>query len=147
MVKLTDVKGIGPAALKVLAEHKIKTVEVLAAISLAELQKMPGFKGDIRARAVKQAAADCLQGKITKPTSITGNNAQAAAKETVKPEIAVSSAVNQPEAGKVKDKSKQKAHEGDKKKVKDKDKDKDKEKKKKNKDKKKSGKKKDKKKS
>lgn len=141
MVKLTDVKGIGPAALKVLAEHKIKTVEVLAAISLAELQKMPGFKGDIRARAVKQAAADCLQGKITKPTSITGNNAQAAAKETVKPEIAVSSAVDQSETGKVKDKSKKKVRKDDKKKVKDK------EKKKKNKDKKKDGKKKDKKKS
>lgn len=141
MVKLTDIKGIGPAALKVLAEHKIKTVEALAAIDLAELQKMTGFKGDIRARAVKQSAADCLQGKITKPTSATGSNAQVAAKKTVKPKIDVSLAVKQPETGKVKDKSKKKAQEDDKKKVKDKDK------KKKNKDKKKSGKKKDKKKS
>ena len=141
MVKLTDVKGIGPAALKVLAEHKIKTVEALAAISLAELQKMPGFKGDIRARAVKQAAADCLQGKTVKQTSAASSDTQTAAKKTVKPKIAVSSAVKQPETGKVKDKSKKKALEDDKKKVKDKDK------KKKNKDKKKSGKKKDKKKS
>jgi hypothetical protein len=145
MVKLTDVKGIGPAAIKVLAEHKIRTVEALAAISLVELQKIPGFKGDLRARAVKQSAADCLQGKITQPASSTGGGAQAAAKKTVKPEIAVSAAVNQPETGKVKDKSKQKAQKGDKKKVKDKVKDK--EKKKKNKDKKKNGKKKDKKKS
>ena len=143
MVKLTDVKGIGPATIKVLAEHKIRTVEALAAISLAELQKIPGFSGDLRARAVKQSAADCLQGKITRPANPTGGGAQAAAKKTAKPEIAVSSAVNQPEAGKVKDKSKQKAQEGDKKKVKDKEK----EKKKKNKDKKKNGKKKDKKKS
>jgi len=63
MVKLIDVTGIGPVAAKLLSEHKIKTVEALASISLAELQKIPGFSGDIRARAVKKAAADCLQGK------------------------------------------------------------------------------------
>ncbi|MDE2387994.1 MAG: helix-hairpin-helix domain-containing protein, partial [Betaproteobacteria bacterium] len=34
MVKLTDVKGIGPAAVEMLAKHKIRTVEALAAIDL-----------------------------------------------------------------------------------------------------------------
>ena len=140
-MKLTDIKGIGPVALKVLAEHKIQTVEALAAIDLAELQKMPGFKGDLRARAVKQAAVDCLQAEMTKQTSATSGKAQVAAKKTVKPEIAVSSAVDRSGTGKVKDKSKKKACKEDKKKLKDKDK------KKKNKDKKKSGKKKNKKKS
>lgn len=142
MVKLTDVKGIGPVKLKVLAEHKIKTVEALAAISLAELQKIPGFRGELRARAVKQSAADCLQGKITKPasTTSTSSNAQAVAKKTVTPFV-VSAAASQSETGKVKDKSKKKAQKDDKKKVKDK------EKKKKNKEKKKNAKKKDKKKS
>lgn len=141
MVKLTDVKGIGPVKLKVLAEHKIRTVEALAAISLAELQKIPGFKGDLRARAVKQSAADCLQGKIAKPASAASGDVQAAAKKTVKPKVAVSLAANQSETGKVKDKSKKKTQKDDKKKVKDKNK------KKKNKEKKKNGKKKDKKKS
>ena len=139
MVKLTDIKGIGPVKLKVLEEHKIKTVEALAAISLAELQKIPGFKGELRARAVKQSAVDCLQGKITKPTSAISSNAQTAVKKVVKPKAVISSTVNQSGAGKVKDKSKKKAQKDDKKKVKDK------EKKKKNKEKKKNGKKKDKK--
>lgn len=141
MAKLTDVKGIGPVKLKVLAEHKIRTVEALAAISLAELQKIPGFKGDLRARAVKQSAADCLQGKIAEPASAASGDVQAAARKTVKPKVAVSLAANQPETGKVKDKSKKKAQKDDKKKVKDKNK------KKKNKEKKQNGKKKDKKKS
>lgn len=61
MVKLTDVPGIGPASAKLLAEHEIKTVAALAAISLAELKKISGFNGDVRAQAVKKAAADCLK--------------------------------------------------------------------------------------
>ncbi|MBS0496548.1 MAG: helix-hairpin-helix domain-containing protein [Proteobacteria bacterium] len=141
MVKLTDVKGIGAATVKVLAEHKIKTVEALAAISLAELQKIPGFSGDLRARAVKQSAADCLQVKAAKQTSAASGDTQTAVQKTVKPKVAASAAVNQSETGKVKDKSKKKDRKDDKKKVKDK------EKKKKNKEKKKAGKKKDKKKS
>ena len=60
MVKLTDVTGIGPATLKILAEHKIKTVEALAALSVADLLKLHGFS-DVRARAVKKAAAECLR--------------------------------------------------------------------------------------
>ncbi|MBS0423501.1 MAG: helix-hairpin-helix domain-containing protein [Proteobacteria bacterium] len=141
MVKLTDVKGIGPVKLKVLEEHKIKTVEALAAISLAELQKIPGFKGDLRARAVQKSAADCLRGKIDKQTSAISSNAQAAVEKVVKPKVVISPTVNQSETDKVKDKSKKKSQKNDKKKIKDK------EKKKKNKDKKKNGKKKDKKKS
>lgn len=64
MIKLTDVPGIGPATVKLLAEHKIKTVEALAAISLTDLKKISGFNGDIRAQAVKKAAADCLKNEI-----------------------------------------------------------------------------------
>jgi len=65
MEKLTDVAGIGPASAKLLADHQVKTVAALAAIKLAELQKIPGFGGELRARAVKQAAADYLKGKKT----------------------------------------------------------------------------------
>ena len=66
MAKLTDVPGIGPAAAKLLAEHKIKTVEALAAVGLADLKAISGFGGDIRARAVKKAAADCLKNATAK---------------------------------------------------------------------------------
>ncbi|MDP3280930.1 MAG: helix-hairpin-helix domain-containing protein, partial [Nitrosomonas sp.] len=69
MVKLTDVPGIGPATVKLLSEHNIKTVEALASMSLAELQKIPGMSGDIRARAVKKAAADCLRSMVAKQPS------------------------------------------------------------------------------
>jgi hypothetical protein len=141
MVKLTDVKGIGPATIKVLAERKIRTVEALAALSLAELQKIPGFSGDLRARAVKQSAADCLQGKAVKQTSVASSGAETTVKKAVKAKVAAGLIANQPEADETKDKSKKKAHKDGKKKVKDK------EKKKKNKNKKKNGKKKDKKKS
>lgn len=65
MVKLTDVPGIGPAAAKLLVEHKIKTVEALAVIGLADLKAISGFGGDIRARAVKKAAAACLKNEAT----------------------------------------------------------------------------------
>ena len=66
MAKLTDVPGIGPAAAKLLAERKIKTVEALAAVGLADLKAIRGFGGDIRARAVKKAAADCLKNATAK---------------------------------------------------------------------------------
>ena len=69
MAKLTDVTGIGPATVKLLSEHNIKTVEALASMSLAELQKIPGMNGDIRARAVKKAAVDCLRSMVTKQSS------------------------------------------------------------------------------
>ena len=75
MVKLTDVTGIGPATLKILAEHKIKTVEALAALSVADLLKLHGFS-DVRARAVKKAAAECLR---------KANSSATTAKSTVTP--------------------------------------------------------------
>lgn len=151
MVKLTDVPGIGPTTVKLLIEHKIKTVEALAAISLAELQKIPGMKGDIRARAIKKAAADCLQSKAVKQLSTPTNKAQTVVKKVAIKKTAVEQPVakqpvakqpvNQAEADEVKDKDKKKHHEDDKKKDKDKkkkDKNKKKDKKKKGKDKKKS---------
>lgn len=136
MKKLTDIKGIGPATIKILQERKIKTVEALASLSLEELRKIPGFKGELRARAVRQAALDSLKEKPAKPASTADSSALTAIKKTVTDQT-----VSPPKADKVKDKDEKKARKDDKKTVKDK------EKKKKNKDKKKDGKKKDKKKS
>ncbi|MBX9636170.1 MAG: helix-hairpin-helix domain-containing protein [Nitrosomonas sp.] len=140
MKKLTDIKGIGPATIKVLQERKIKTVEALASLSLEELRKIPGFKGELRARAVRQAALDSLKEKPTKPASTADSSTLTVTKKTV-----IDQTVSLPKADKAKDKDKskdeKKARKDDKKAVKDK------EKKKKHKDKKKDGKKKDKKKS
>jgi len=144
MVKLTDIKGIGPATIKILQERKIKTVEALASLSLEELRKIPGFKGELRARAVKQAAVDSLRDKPikpikpTKPAGTADSNPQTVVKKTIADQT-----LSLPKADKEKDKDK------DKKKARKDDKkaDKDKDKKKKNKDKKKDAKKKDKKKS
>ncbi|PTQ78754.1 helix-hairpin-helix protein [Nitrosomonas oligotropha] len=138
MKKLTDIKGIGPATIKVLQERKIKTVEALASMSLEELRKIPGFKGELRARAVRQAALDSLQEKPTKPAGTADSSALSVTKRTV-----IDQTVSPPKADKAKskDKDEKKARKDDKKTVKDK------EKKKKHKDKKKDGKKKDKKKS
>lgn len=136
MVKLTDVTGIGPATIKVLAEYKIKTVEALAAISLTELQKIPGFSGAIRARTVKQSAADCLQAKPAKPSATIAGSAQAKVKKAPSKKAVTSQIVSQPEPVNVNSESKKKKRNVDKKKNKVKDK------KKKDKDKKKGGKKK-----
>ena len=115
MVKLTDVPGIGPTTVKLLIEHKIKTVEALASISLAELQKIPGMKGDIRARAVKKAAADCLRSKVTKELSAPANKVQTTVKKVASKKIAAKPPVNQVEADEVKDKDKKKNKKDDKK--------------------------------
>ena len=140
MKKLTDIKGIGPATIIVLQERKIKTVEALASLSLEELRKIPGFKGELRARAVRQAALDSLKEKPVKPAGTADSSALTVTKKTV-----IDQTVSPPKADKAKDKDKgkdkKKARKDDKKTVKDK------EKKKKHKDKKKDGKKKDKKKS
>lgn len=132
MAKLTDVAGIGPTAVKVLAEHNIKTVEALASISLAELQKISGFGGAIRARAVKKAASDCLHKADKQPTAPI-KSVQATVKKPVIEKPVVSRALDQVEAGKAEDKKKNKKDDKKKEKVKDKDK----KKKEKNKDKKK----------
>ncbi|MBL8500995.1 MAG: helix-hairpin-helix domain-containing protein [Nitrosomonas sp.] len=140
MVKLTDIKGIGPATIKILQERKIKTVEALASLSLEELRKIPGFKGELRARAVKQAAADSLRDKLIKPIKpIKPAGTADSSPQTVIKKTVTDQTVSLPKADK--DKDKKKARKGDKKA------DKDKGKKKKNKDKKKNAKKKDKKKS
>lgn len=142
MVKLTDIKGIGPATIKILQERKIKTVEALASLSLEELRKIPGFKGELRARAVKQAAADSLRDKLIKPIKpIKPAGTADSSPQTVIKKTVTDQTVSLPKADKEKDKDKKKARKDDKKA------DKDKGKKKKNKDKKKNAKKKDKKKS
>lgn len=82
MVKLTDVTGIGPVTVKLLSEHNIKTVEALAAISLTELLKVSGFS-DIRARAVKKAASDCLRNKAIKPSTSVASSVPAPVKKAV----------------------------------------------------------------
>lgn len=142
MVKLTDVTGIGPATVKLLSEHKIKTVEALASISLEELQKIPGMNGDIRARTIKKAAADCLRSKAAKEISASVNNTQTTAKKVASKKTVATQPVQpvkQAEADEVKGKDKKKNKKDDKKKdKKNKDKNKKKDKKKKGKDKKKS---------
>src|SRR4030065_2604117 len=107
MVKLTDVTGIGSVTAKLLSEHNIKTVEALASISLAELQKIPGFS-DIRARTVKKAASDCLQVKAAKPLTTAVSSVPTTVKKTTTKKIVASPAVSQVEADKVKDKKKKK---------------------------------------
>jgi len=145
MVKLADVAGIGPVTVKILSEHKIRTVEALAAISLAELQKIPGFSGAVRAQAVKKSAADCLQAQPVKPLTVVSATAQAKAKKTPDKIVAVTNPImSQPEPGKTDDEGKKNKRNDDKQKVKDKkgkkgkSKDKKKDGKKKGKDKKKS---------
>ena len=108
MVKLTDVTGIGPVTAKLLSEHNIHTVEALASISLAELQKVPGFS-DLRARAVKKAASDCLQGKTAKQLPAPVSNPQAPATKAGGPKVTViSQAADQMEADQDKVKKKNK---------------------------------------
>ncbi len=130
MAKLTDVTGIGPATVKLLSEHNIKTVEALASISLAELQKIPGMSGDIRARAVKKAAADCLRSKVTKELSTPANKVQTTVKKVAIKKTVAKQPVNQVEADEVKDMDKKKKKKDDKKEEKKDKKKKDKNKKK-----------------
>ncbi len=123
MVKLTDVSGIGPVTVKLLAKHNIKTAEALASISLAELQKIPGFNGDIRARAVKKSAADCLQ-KAAKQLTTSAKTTQTAVKKVAsnkaKPSLISTAAKVEETAGK---KKKQGEKKKEKTKVKEKKKD------------------------
>ena len=71
MTKLTDIPGIGPATAKLLADHQITTVEALAMISMTELKKISGFNGNIRAQAIKKAAADCMKNEIIDSRAVT----------------------------------------------------------------------------
>lgn len=142
MVKLTDVTGIGPATAKLLFEHQIKTVAALASISLTELQKVSGFS-DIRARAVKKAAADCVHGNAAKQLPTATSHSEPAVKKVasqkpIEKMAVVNQAPDQVETDTDKDKDKKKNKKDDKKKEKIKDKkQKDKKKDKKKKDKKK----------
>lgn len=134
MTKLTDVTGIGPVAAKILSDHCIKTVETLAAISLAELLKVPGF-GDIRARAVRKAATDCLRNRASqKSVTVTTSSRSTAGKKAADQKAVASKAVTQAEKETAKEKKHTKKE--DKKEKKGKGKDKKKEKKAKNKNKK-----------
>lgn len=147
MVKLTDVTGIGPVTAKLLSERNIKTVAALAAMSLAELQKIPGLSGDIRARAVKQAAADCLQDQAARQPAAAVSRVQATVKKAEVKKTVAGQTVKQAGAAEEKDIAKKKnkkdgkkkeKDKGKKKKAKNKDKNKKKDNKKKGKDKKKS---------
>lgn len=127
MEKLTDVAGIGPATAKLLSDHQIETVAALAAITLVTLQKIPGFGGGTRARAVKQAAANYLKGKKPRPAvAKSGQIKTSAATAIPKASTAGKSIVmNEPEQTKVKEKKAKKEKKKDgKKNTKAKDKDK-----------------------
>lgn len=81
MLKITDVTGIGPVSVKILSEHNITTVEALVAISLVDLKQIHGFS-DLRARAVKKAAAECLQ-RSAKQAAHSANSLQAPVKKAL----------------------------------------------------------------
>jgi nucleotidyltransferase/DNA polymerase involved in DNA repair len=128
MVKLTDVAGIGPVAAKLLTERNIKTVAALASISLAELQKIPGFNGEIRARAVKKAASDCLHA-VTKQSAVPAKPVKAAqtpVNKIVSEKTKTSQALSpiEAETSQAANKKKDKKDSKKKEKIKDKDKDK-----------------------
>ncbi len=133
MVKLTDVTGIGPATLKILAEHKIKTVEALAALSVDDLLKLHGFS-DVRTRAVKKSAMECLRkadspitaAKSTTTIKKTPVKKQTGAKAIIAAKTEPAQAVvdevvkkkekadkNKPDKGKKKNKSKDKPKDSD----------------------------------
>lgn len=58
-IALTRVKDIGPVAADVLAKHGINSVEALAALSPAQLGKVPGF-GPLRSERIIAAAKSLL---------------------------------------------------------------------------------------
>ncbi|MCP5245084.1 MAG: helix-hairpin-helix domain-containing protein [Burkholderiales bacterium] len=72
MAKLTDVTGIGPVTAKVLETHQIKTLEALAAANISDIEKIPGFS-QLRAKAVKKAAKDCLLSNKNRKTSASAS--------------------------------------------------------------------------
>lgn len=133
MAKLTDINGIGPVTAKLLSEHKVKTVEALASISLAELKKIPGLSGDIRARAVKKAATDYLQSKSVKQLSTPTHSVQTTVKKIASNKPAAIQPANPAEADEVKDRNKDKDKDKKKNKKDDKKEEKDKKKKDRNK--------------
>lgn len=96
MAKLTDVAGIGPVTATVLANHHIKTPEALAAASITDLEKIPGFSV-LRAKAVKKAATDCLlSNKNKKASTTTGKqsnekNTKSKGADTSVPEVSLDS--------------------------------------------------------
>jgi len=113
MAKLTDVVGIGPVIAKVLAVHKIKTVEALASISMSELLKVPGFS-EIRARATIKAAANCLQSGIVLKPVVSTSRTQTTKNKTASKNTIAGKTKTQSKKSKVKDKKENKK--GDKKK-------------------------------
>lgn len=124
MDELTDVAGIGPVTAKLLSDHQIKTVAALAAIKLTELQKIPGFGGDTRAREIKQAAANCLKGNKSKLSVAKSNQTQTSAVETTRKASAASKTIASIEPDQPKAKVKKEKKKDGKKKTKVKDKDK-----------------------
>lgn len=124
MDKLTDVVGIGPVTAKLLSDHQIKTVAALAAIKLTELQKIPGFRGETRARAIKQAAANCLKRNKPKLSVAKSGQTQASMAKTTRNENAASKTIASIEPDQPKAKVKKEKKKDGKKNTKVKDKDK-----------------------
>lgn len=102
---ITDIKGIGPSAAKILNDHGFTTPAALADASIAEIVAVPGFS-EVRAATVKEAAALLLSGS-------------AAIEETVADEVA-SAVVADSGSKEDKKKGKAKGKKKDKKKGKDK---------------------------
>lgn len=124
MDELTDVAGIGPVTAKLLSDHQIKTVAALAAIKLTELQKIPGFRGETRARAIKQAAANWLKSNKPKISVAKSDQSQTSAVETTRKANAASKTIASIEPDQPKAKVKKEKKKDGKKNAKVKDKDK-----------------------
>ena len=64
---IIDIAGIGPAAVKALAEHRIRTLASLSKASVQKITAIPGFS-EIRATQVIADAAELLAASgITQP--------------------------------------------------------------------------------
>ena len=100
MAKLTDVAGIGPVTANVLTKHHIKTPEALAEINITDLEKIPGFS-QLRAKAVKKAAKDCLSNnKNKKPsTQPTGKTTSQRVTDASKQAVSVNTATQKEKHG------------------------------------------------
>ncbi len=67
---ITDVKGIGPATVGILAEHGIRSAADLAATTLAKLITVPGFSRLRAQQVIKDAKALLRTTKSARPTAM-----------------------------------------------------------------------------
>ena len=82
---ITDIKGIGPSAAKILNDHGFTTPAALADASIAEIVAVPGFS-EVRAATVKEAAALMLSGGAAVEETVADEVASAVVADSVSQE-------------------------------------------------------------